>query len=172
MNTQLESSKYPQYDHLYKSVVTSPAGSLTIFADEIAVKAIDFSDTHPAENENSVSRLAAQQLKEYIAGERTEFSLPLAPDGTDFQKAVWASLLEVKFGDTASYSDIAKSIGNVKACRAVGAANGKNPIPIVIPCHRVIGSNGKLTGYAGGLHRKTYLLALESKGDIEDFSLT
>jgi methylated-DNA-[protein]-cysteine S-methyltransferase len=172
MNRELENTKYPQYAHLFKSVVSTPAGSLTIFTDDTAVKAIDFSDTHLAENENSISRLAAQQLKEYIAGDRTEFSLPLAPDGTDFQQAVWASLLEVKFGDTASYLDIAKAIGNVKACRAVGAANGKNPIPIVIPCHRIIGSNGSLTGYAGGLYRKTYLLALESKGDIEDFSLT
>ena len=104
--------------------------------------------------------------------------MPLDPDGTDFQKNVWQALLDVPFGATASYLDIAIAVGNKKACRAVGAANGKNPIPIVIPCHRIIGTNGKLTGYAGGLTRKTYLLALEAeasslkqKDDIENFSL-
>ncbi len=171
-------SNYPQYAHLYKSIVTTPHGFLSVFATENAVKAIDFSDTHPLSHENKISKLAAKQLSEYIAHERQCFDLPLDPDGTDFQKNVWQALLSIPFGATASYLDIAIAVGNKKACRAVGAANGKNPIPIVIPCHRIIGTNGKLTGYAGGLTRKTYLLALEAeassskqKDDIENFSL-
>jgi|GEM_PF-16655 len=171
-------TNYPQFAHLYKSIVKTPHGFLSIFANENAVKAIDFSDTHPLVNENKISKLAAKQLSEYIANQREYFDLPLDPDGTDFQKHVWQALLDIPFGATASYLDIAIAVGNKKACRAVGAANGKNPIPIVIPCHRIIGTNGKLTGYAGGLTRKTYLLALESKAsslqqkdDIENFSL-
>ncbi|MBF7074292.1 methylated-DNA--[protein]-cysteine S-methyltransferase [Glaciecola sp. MH2013] len=164
--------KYPQYQELSRSIVASPAGYLTIFASDDAVKAIDFTSTHPQENENQISSLAASQLKEYIAGARKEFDLPLDPEGTAFQKSVWQQLIQIKYGELASYLDIAKAIGNVKACRAVGAANGRNPIPIVIPCHRIIGSNGKLTGYAGGLERKSYLLALESKENSETFSLT
>jgi methylated-DNA-[protein]-cysteine S-methyltransferase len=171
-------TSYPQFAHLYKSIVTTPYGLLSVFANESAVKAIDFSDTHPLANENKISKLAAKQLSEYIANQRECFDVPLDPDGTDFQKQVWQALLDIPFGETASYLDIATAVGNKKACRAVGAANGKNPIPIVIPCHRIIGTNGKLTGYAGGLNRKTYLLALESKAsslkqkdDIENFSL-
>jgi len=156
-------TNYPEYAHLYKSIVATPHGFLSIFATDNAVKAIDFSDIHPLANENRISKLAAKQLSEYIANKRECFDLPLEPDGTDFQKHVWQALLDIPFGTTASYLDIAIAVGNKKACRAVGAANGKNPIPIVIPCHRIIGTNGKLTGYAGGLTRKTYLLALESK---------
>ena len=156
-------TNYPQNAHLYKSIVATPHGFLSVFASDNAVKAIDFSDIHPPANENRISKLAAKQLSEYIANKREYFELPLDPDGTDFQKQVWQALLDVPFGATASYLDIAVAVGNKKACRAVGAANGKNPIPIVIPCHRIIGSNGKLTGYAGGLTRKTYLLALESR---------
>lgn len=179
LQTQHRETSYPQYAHLYKSIVETPHGFLSVFATENAVKAIDFSDTHPFSNENKISKLAAKQLSEYIAHEREIFDLPLDPDGTDFQKNVWQALLDVPFGATASYLDIAIAVGNKKACRAVGAANGKNPIPIVIPCHRIIGTNGKLTGYAGGLTRKTYLLALEAeassskqKDDIENFSLS
>lgn len=178
LQTQHSQTNYPEYAHLYKSIVKTPHGFLSVFATANAVKAIDFSHTHPFPNENRISKLAAKQLSEYIAQQRECFDLPLEPDGTDFQKNVWQALLEVPFGSTASYLDIAIAVGNKKACRAVGAANGKNPIPIVIPCHRIIGTNGKLTGYAGGLTRKTYLLALEAeaslskqKDDIENFSL-
>ena len=178
LQTQHSQTNYPQYAHLYKSIVETPHGFLSVFATENAVKAIDFNDTHPFCNENKISKLAAKQLSEYIAHQRECFDLPLDPDGTDFQKNVWQALLDVPFGATASYLDIAIAVGNKKACRAVGAANGKNPIPIVIPCHRIIGTNGKLTGYAGGLTRKTYLLALEAetsslkqKDEIENFSL-
>jgi methylated-DNA-[protein]-cysteine S-methyltransferase len=138
-------------------------GFLTVFADDNAVKAIDFGDSHPFANENKISKLAAKQLSEYIASKRDAFDFPLDPDGTDFQKKVWQALQDIPFGETASYLDIALAIGNRKACRAVGAANGKNPIPIAIPCHRIIGKSGKLIGYASGLMRKRYLLALESK---------
>jgi methylated-DNA-[protein]-cysteine S-methyltransferase len=105
---------------------------------------------------------AERQLGEYFAGGRTRFELPLEPRGSKFQKAVWRALTEIPFGHTRSYFDIAKRIGSPKACRAVGAANGKNPLPILIPCHRVIGRDGTLTGFGGGLHRKATLLALEA----------
>jgi methylated-DNA-[protein]-cysteine S-methyltransferase len=102
-------------------------------------------------------------LNAYFAGKLSKFSLPLDFVGTEFQKKVWAALLTIPFGETRSYSDIARQIGNPKAVRAVGAANGKNPISIIAPCHRVIGANGKLTGFAGGLEAKACLLAIEAK---------
>lgn len=101
------------------------------------------------------------QLNEYFAGKRREFDLPLAPRGTEFQLACWNELQRIPFGSTISYSELARRIGRPNAVRAVGAANGANPIPIIIPCHRVIGANGTLTGYGGGLHIKRALLALE-----------
>lgn len=103
------------------------------------------------------------QLREYFAGERTHFDLPLAPKGTDFQHRVWAALRDIPFGETASYGQIAAAIASPKAARAVGLANGRNPISIVVPCHRVIGSNGALTGYGGGSAHKQALLDLEAK---------
>lgn len=104
-----------------------------------------------------------RQLRAYFAGELENFDLPLAPDGTDFQRNVWRNLCDIPFGETISYGELAKRVGNPKASRAVGAANGQNPIPIIIPCHRVIGSNGKLTGFGGGLPIKEKLLALEQR---------
>jgi len=104
---------------------------------------------------------AAAQLEAYFAGELTDFNLALGPRGTDFQLATWEALLEIPFGETISYADLAHRIGKPAAVRAVGAANGANPLPIVIPCHRVIGSNGRLVGYGGGLEIKRFLLALE-----------
>ena len=106
---------------------------------------------------------AIKQLNEYFEGKRNIFDLPLAPEGTEFQKKVWKALTEIPFGETKSYGEIAKVIGNEKASRAVGMANNKNPIMIVIPCHRVIGANGKLVGYAAGLEVKEMLLNLEKK---------
>jgi methylated-DNA-[protein]-cysteine S-methyltransferase len=104
---------------------------------------------------------AARQLAAYFAGDRTEFDLPLAPAGTEFQKRVWDELTRIPYGLTVSYGEIAERIGNPKGVRAVGLANGRNPISIVVPCHRVIGANGKLVGYGGGLPRKEWLLAHE-----------
>ncbi|MDO6852175.1 methylated-DNA--[protein]-cysteine S-methyltransferase [Cellulophaga lytica] len=105
---------------------------------------------------------AVYQLQEYFRGERTTFSVELNPEGTDFQKKVWNALLQIPFGKTCSYLQLSKVLGDPKAIRAVAAANGKNPLWIMVPCHRVIGSDGSLTGYAGGLHRKKWLLEHES----------
>ncbi|GFD78714.1 hypothetical protein KUL118_15760 [Tenacibaculum sp. KUL118] len=110
---------------------------------------------------NAITDAACRQLQAYFDGNLREFDLPLSPKGTAFQNQVWHALKQVKYGETASYLDIAKAIGNPKAVRAVGMANGRNPIAIVVPCHRIIGSNKTLTGYAGGLSRKQYLLNLE-----------
>ena len=113
--------------------------------------------------ETLLIKKAFEQIKEYLEGKRKEFDLPIFLEGTEFQKNVWTTLKEIPYGVTKTYKEIAVSIGNEKACRAVGNANNKNPISIVIPCHRVIGSNGKLVGYAGGLSIKENLLELENK---------
>lgn len=105
---------------------------------------------------------AVYQLQEYFIGQREAFSLTLNPEGTDFQKSVWTELLDIPYGKTISYLELSKKLGDAKAIRAVAAANGKNPLWIVVPCHRVIGSDGSLTGYAGGIHRKKWLLDHES----------
>jgi methylated-DNA-[protein]-cysteine S-methyltransferase len=107
--------------------------------------------------------LLREELSEYFAGKRRTFTIPLAPKGTPFQLAVWNALLEIPYGATTSYSELAFRIGKPSAVRAVGAANGANPIPVIIPCHRVIGANGSLTGYGGGIERKQWLLALEGR---------
>ena len=112
-------------------------------------------------NETALLKEAIKQLNEYFDGKRISFDLQLQPQGTEFQNKVWKALMEIPFGETRSYGEIAKIIGNEKASRAVGMANNKNPIPIIVPCHRVIGANGKLVGYAGGLDIKEMLLNLE-----------
>lgn len=117
--------------------------------------------------ETDLLKEAARQLHHYFEGKQKNFDLPLSPEGTVFMQSVWNSLCEVPYGETRSYKEIAQNIGNEKACRAVGLANNRNPIPIFIPCHRVIGANGKLTGYAGGLQVKEHLLQLEKQyGDV------
>jgi methylated-DNA-[protein]-cysteine S-methyltransferase len=149
----------------------SPIGRLLLAGDSSAVRHIRFpegrksSEPEPTWIHRPTQPLeeAARQLREYFAGERDEFDLPLAPDGTEFQKSVWRALQDIPYGATISYGELARRVGNPKASRAVGAANGQNPIPIVIPCHRVIGANGKLTGFGGGLPTKEALLALEAK---------
>ena len=108
-------------------------------------------------------RQAAAELAAYFAGDLREFTVPLAPKGTSFQQKVWAALREIPYGETRSYKEIAAMVGNEKACRAVGMANNRNPLPIFIPCHRVVGADGKLVGYAGGLDVKTFLLNLEKE---------
>lgn len=123
-------------------------------------------DTDDNIEETDLIKECFKQLKEYFEGNRVKFDLPLDARGTEFQKKVWNELLSIPYGETKSYKDIAVAIGNEKACRAIGMANNKNPIPIIIPCHRVIGSNGKLVGYAGGLNVKEKLLNIE-KIDIE-----
>lgn len=118
--------------------------------------------------ESDLIKRAYIQIDEYIKGKRKIFDLPLNPNGTEFQKKVWKALTEIPYGETTSYKDIAVTLGNEKACRAVGMANNKNPIPIIIPCHRVIGANKKLVGYAGGLDLKKMLLNLEGISVQED----
>ncbi|NLP44683.1 MAG: methylated-DNA--[protein]-cysteine S-methyltransferase [Peptococcaceae bacterium] len=123
-------------------------------------------DTPPegaVEQETPLIKEAAKQLREYFAGHRHVFDLPLAPKGTNFQRATWQALTTIPYGETRSYKQIAEQIGSPKACRAVGLANNRNPIAIVIPCHRVIGANGKLVGYGGGLPIKKFLLELEER---------
>lgn len=142
----------------------SPCGQLKIVADPQAIIRIDFL-SRPEPHQAAGTPLlveACAQLEAYFAGRLRDFSLPLAPQGTVFQQQVWQALQQLAYGEQCSYRDIALHIGNPKAVRAVGAANGRNPLPIVIPCHRVIGANGKLTGYAGGLERKAWLLRHES----------
>ena len=116
--------------------------------------------------ETWLMRKAIKEIKEYLEGKRNSFDLPLEPEGTEFQKKVWNVLKEIPYGETRSYGEIAKLIGNEKASRAVGMANNKNPIMIIIPCHRVIGVNGKLVGYAGGLDVKEKLLNMEKNHEI------
>lgn len=148
----------------------SPVGELTLIATDQGLAAILWPKDDPARvrvkagtlnGRHPVLRRAAAQLKEYFAGKRKAFDLALDFDGTDFQKKVWRALLAIPFGETRSYAEIAKAIKKPNAVRAVGAANGRNPISIVAPCHRVIGSDGKLTGFAGGLEAKAILLKLE-----------
>lgn len=119
-------------------------------------------DTNDNIEETDLIKECFKQLKEYFEGNRTKFDLPLDPIGTEFQSKVWNELLKIPYGETKSYKDVAIAIGNEKACRAIGMANNKNPIPIIIPCHRVIGSNGKLVGYSGGLGVKEKLLNIEN----------
>lgn len=138
-------------------------GSLKIQADEHNLLKVAFVDHQQRDaRPNDVTELAYSQLIEYLSGQRTSFTLPLDAKGTHFQQRVWDLLVEIPYGQTCSYQHIAKQLDNPKAVRAVGAANGKNPLAIVIPCHRVIGANGSLTGYAGGLERKSWLLELEN----------
>lgn len=146
----------------YNETMQSPIGPLEIRASAQGICYVEFCDGGVAENRpNALTARCRQQLEEYFSGERRDFDLPLDPQGTEFQKSVWHCLGEVPFGKAVSYRDIADCIANRKAVRAVGAANGKNPISIIVPCHRVIGSNRRLTGYAGGLERKAWLLKHE-----------
>ncbi len=144
----------------------TPVGPVTVTATERAVTAVRFGAAGPAVGQAGdlppVLRQAVEELREYFAGERREFTLPLAPAGTPFQQQVWTALREIPYGTTCSYGRIAERIGRPKACRAVGMANNRNPIAIVVPCHRVVGASGALVGYAAGLEVKEKLLALES----------
>lgn len=147
----------------------TPIGEIGIADDGYAITNVFFSNENASDeyivNETKLIKGAAEQLLDYFAGKRNAFNLLLDPQGTDFQTRVWKALQEIPYGETRSYKDIAESIGNPKACRAVGMANNKNPIAIFIPCHRVIGANGKLVGYAGGINIKQYLLDLERKNN-------
>ncbi len=155
--------------HVSQVTVSSPVGPLRLESSDEALVGIRFLGDAPLPPPEDVGRTpdllaeTARQLDEYFAGRRTTFDLPLAPRGTSFQQLVWTTLREIPFGQTTSYGDLARRIGRPSAVRAVGAANGQNPIPIVIPCHRVIGRTGRLVGFGGGLQAKRYLLDLEGR---------
>ncbi|MDF0706776.1 methylated-DNA--[protein]-cysteine S-methyltransferase [Flagellimonas okinawensis] len=143
--------------------VQTPIGTAELKGNEEGLASITVLENKiPNGTIPEVLKDAAQQFQEYFKGNRTVFNLKLNPSGTDFQKKVWDALLQIPFGKTISYLELSKQLGDVKAIRAVASANGKNPLWIVVPCHRVIGTNGDLTGYAGGLHRKKWLLEHES----------
>lgn len=148
---------------IYQTTINSPVGFLKITTNDLALLSVDFTDQYSESVDFKPEILLATvlQLSEYFSGTRTEFSLNLNPEGTGFQKKVWQLVESIPFGRTASYLDIARQSGSEKNTRAVGLANGKNPIPIIIPCHRVVGSSGKMTGYAGGIDRKKWLLLHE-----------
>lgn len=144
---------------------SSPVGTLTLTEEEGALTGLYFGRLSRQGQEvlSPVLKETARQLSEYFSGKRREFSLPLSPKGTEFQLRVWRALETIPYGETRSYGDMARLIGSPKACRAVGMANHRNPISIIVPCHRVVGANGSLTGYGGGLDAKRFLLDLEQK---------
>jgi methylated-DNA-[protein]-cysteine S-methyltransferase len=150
------------------TTLDSPLGPLTLVSDGTALTAIHF-DAHgtpgdaPGAARDEVLSAARAQLGEYLAGDRRDFELPLRPAGTPFQREVWAALLEIPYGETIGYGALAARLGRPAAARAVGLANGRNPLAVVVPCHRVIGAAGALTGYGGGLERKRFLLELEAR---------
>lgn len=151
------------------TIVDSPIGPLTLVATDRGLREIkwphDAADAQPAVAEPSDHRVladAAEQLDEYFAGERNDFDVDLDPVGTEFQRAAWIALTTIPYGETVTYGEQAERMGDRNKARAVGAANGKNPIPIVVPCHRVVGADGSLTGFAGGLDIKRFLLDLEA----------
>jgi methylated-DNA-[protein]-cysteine S-methyltransferase len=156
------------------TVMDSPLGEILLAGNEQGLTQVAFQDGNSPlipvpdwQRDDEVWATAVTQLTAYFAGELQTFDLPLAPQGTPFQQEVWAHLQTIPYGRTTTYSAIAQELGNPKSTRAVGAANGRNPIAIVVPCHRVIGRDGKLTGYAGGLGFKEALLSLERNGRIE-----
>lgn len=143
--------------------IKTPLGIATIIGDESGISLISVSDEGEISNAiPTILQDAVSQLTAYFEGKRSDFDFKLNPKGTDFQQKVWKGLLEIPFGKTCSYMDLSKKLGDVKAIRAVASANGKNPLWIVVPCHRVIGTDGSLTGYAGGLWRKKWLLEHEN----------
>jgi methylated-DNA-[protein]-cysteine S-methyltransferase len=160
------------------AVVESPVGPLLLVAEHGALTMLWMSplpgrgrDEGDARDIAVLAR-AADQLDAYFAGDLTDFDLPLSPRGTSFQRQVWAGLVEIPFGETVSYGGLAERLGRRGAARAVGLANGRNPISIIVPCHRVIGSDGRLTGYGGGLDRKAWLLGHESRQGPGQLALT
>jgi methylated-DNA-[protein]-cysteine S-methyltransferase len=159
---------------IYSTVIPSPVGDLTLFGGEAGLRAVLWhgeradraalgDDTTPATPDTMppVLQQAATQLNEYFAGDRQVFDLPLDPVGTPFQLQAWLALRSIAYGETISYGEQARRLGDPNKARAVGAANGRNPLSIIVPCHRVVGSNGKLTGFAGGLDAKAWLLQHE-----------
>ena len=159
-------------DQLASTTIETPIGLLTLVASNVGLRAVLWPDDDPArvrlgerseDAAHPVLAAAAAQLGEYFRGERTEFDLPLDPVGTDFQRAAWDALRQIPFGTTISYGEQAAQMGDRRKARAVGAANGRNPLSIVVPCHRVVGATGSLTGFAGGVDTKAWLLTHEQR---------
>jgi methylated-DNA-[protein]-cysteine S-methyltransferase len=157
---------------LFSSVIDSPVGPLTIVATDRGLRAILWPDDDPARvrldipierSDHHVISMTVSQLTEYFDGERTDFDVPLDPVGTEFQRAAWDALRSIPYGTTVSYGEQAERMGDRRKARAVGAANGRNPISIVVPCHRVVGADGALTGFAGGTDTKAWLIAHERR---------
>lgn len=157
----------------FTNTIASPVGALTLIASDAGLSAVLWENDDPKRvrvgdligaPQHPILVQAERELREYFAGERRSFSVPLDASGTVFQKKAWAVLLTIPYGETRSYGQLAAQVGNPKASRAVGAANGRNPISIIVPCHRAIASDGALTGFAGGLDAKRHLLALEARG--------
>jgi methylated-DNA-[protein]-cysteine S-methyltransferase len=152
---------------MHYAVIHSPMGPLTVASTERGLASIRFGESVPKgvrpDEAAESNREPVRQLQEYFQGKRTQFELELDLQGTAFQKAVWNQLLQIPYGETRSYGDIAKAVGKPRAARAVGMANHDNPIAVVVPCHRVVGRDGSLTGYAGGLHLKAQLLSIERR---------
>lgn len=160
-----KNAKKPEKNRGWLHTVTSPIGPLYLTGEGEAITGLYFRP--PAGSFDEAPPLAARaeaQLREYFSGERRDFDLPLRPEGTEFQLSVWEALRTIPYGERRSYGEIAAQIGRPRACRAVGMANHRNPISILIPCHRVVGASGQLTGYGGGLEAKAALLALEQRG--------
>jgi methylated-DNA-[protein]-cysteine S-methyltransferase len=151
----------------HRTTIDSPIGTITLVADDDALVEVHLPDEktsstivaeHTTPNGHAVLAQAAGELREYFAGDRLEFDVPLAPHGTAFQLAAWRALRTIPYGETMSYGEQARRLGDARKARAVGAANGRNPLPIVVPCHRVVGANGHLTGFGGGIECKAWLL--------------
>lgn len=156
---------------MISTIYESPIGKLTLASNGEALTQVEFESNryplpvHPVGNDKVLDK-ARRELDAYFAGKLKVFTVPVAPQGTAFQRKAWAALQKIPYGMTRSYGQQAKAIGSPSASRAVGAANGRNPIPVIIPCHRVIGSNGSLTGFGGGMERKQFLLDLEQGGKL------
>jgi methylated-DNA-[protein]-cysteine S-methyltransferase len=164
--------------NLFYTEMKSPVGKLKLVASSNTLIAVLWEQERPNrvklgtmnfDPQHPILLEAERQISEYFAGERIRFDLPLHLEGTEFQKRVWQALREIPFGKTKSYLDLARAVGSPEASRAVGAANGKNPLSIVVPCHRVVGAGGALTGFAGGLETKAALLTLEARPAITEF---
>lgn len=147
---------------MYYRVINTQIGALGLAASANALTGVEFSPSHPSVGSSELLETAEKQIQEYLAGERKQFSLPLEYDGTPFQVQIWQQLLQIPWGETKTYGEIARRIGNPRAGRAVGGACNANPLALIIPCHRVVGVGG-LTGFGGGLDVKRYLLELEQK---------
>jgi len=150
-------------ENIFKTTVETPIGNLELTTNQSSLVSVSFTDKHIQQSNNQphILKESVKQIEEYFKGLRKEFNLSLQPAGTEFQLKVWEQVMKVEYGKTVSYLEIALQTGSKNNTRAVGLANGKNPLPIIIPCHRIIGVNGKLTGYAGGLERKRWLLQHE-----------